>query len=238
MKEHNKEDKIIVDRKRLMLALKQTIESSKNIETRQGLAVDIELKNNSWQTITNDGTLYKSKAIILAPGTFLGSNIFWGSYTIGAGRPGEIASKRLLKNLIKKGLKFKKTKLYCGPRIDGRTLDFKKYINIIEKQRVNIIPEGTGTKEMYVDGLENAKSEEEQLKALREIKGMENIIITRPGYGIKYNVLSPLQINNDLENINFPGLYFCGRVNGMTEYESTASQGYIAGLNAFKKIGK
>ena len=238
IKKDNTEDIIIFDRKRQMMALKVIIESHENIETRQGLAIDFALKGKNYQTITNDGTSYNSKAIILAPGTFLDSNIFWGSYSISAGRPGEIASKRLLNNLIKKGFKFKEAKLYCGPKIDGRTLDLKKYIRNKGKHEVNIIPEGTETKEMYVDGLVTTKSEKEQLKALGEINGMENIIMTRPGYGIKYNVLSPLQINKKLENIKFPGIFFCGRINGITEYESTATQGYIAGLNAFKKINK
>jgi tRNA uridine 5-carboxymethylaminomethyl modification enzyme len=117
-------------------------------------------------------------------------------------------------------------------------MHLKKYSRNKEKQKLNIISEGTETKEMYVDGPVTAISEEEQLKELREIDGMENIIMTRPGYGIKYNVLSPLQINKNLENIKFPGLFFCGRINGLVEYESTATQGYIAGINAFKKINK
>ncbi len=161
IKKGNTEDIILVDRKRQMIALKEIIESHKNIETRQGLAIDFDLKGNTYQTITNDGTSYNSKAIILAPGTFLDSNIFWGSYFISAGRPGEIAAKRLLNNLIKKGFKFKEAKLYCGPKIDGRTLNLKKYSRNKEKQNLNIISEGTETKEMYVDGLVTAKSEEE-----------------------------------------------------------------------------
>ncbi|MES0342346.1 MAG: FAD-dependent oxidoreductase, partial [Candidatus Humimicrobiaceae bacterium] len=95
---------------------------------------------------------------------------------------------------------------------------------------------GKETNELYVDGVLTANSEEEQLKTLREIKGLENVIMTRPGYGIKYNVLSPLQINKNLESKIFPGLFFCGRINGLSKYESTAAQGYLAGVNAFKKI--
>ncbi|MFC2145188.1 FAD-dependent oxidoreductase [Actinomycetota bacterium] len=241
IKNINKEstsDILVVNRKRFRMTLKEIIESHKNIKIRQGLVVDIDLKSNNYHTMTSDDTSYKSKAIILAPGTFLDSSIFWGSYNIEAGRPGEITSKRLLKNLIKKGFKFKETKLYSGAKIDGRSLELEKYINNSEKQKLNIMPEGVETNEMYVDGLNDAKSEEVQLKVLRKINGMKNIVMTRPGYGIKYNILSPLQINKDLESIKFPGLFFCGRINGISEYESTAAQGYSAGLNAFKKIKK
>jgi len=229
-------DMIIIDRKRQMIKLKEFIENHKNIETRQGLVVDIILKDGIYHTLTNDGTAYKSKAIILAPGTFLDSIIFWGSYNIAAGRPGEIASKQLLRKLIKIGFKFNEGKVYSGPRIDGRTIDLNKYIRNKESHELNIIPEGKETNEIYLDGLKAVNSEEEQIKILRKIKGMENAIITRPGYGIKYNILSPLQISKNFESKIFPGLFFCGRINGLSDYESSAAQGYFAGVNAVKKI--
>ena len=117
-------------------------------------------------------------------------------------------------------------------------MNIKKYIRYQEEQKLNIVPEGKETNEMYVDGLNSAGSEKVQLKALREISGLENAVMTRPGYGIKHNALPPLQIDKNLESIIFPGLFFCGRVNGILEYESAAAQGYIAGLNAIKKIKK
>ena len=234
----NTSDTIIIDRKRQMIKVKEIIENHVNIETRQALVVDLILTGSIYNVVTNDGYTYKSKAIILAPGTFLDSIIFWGSYHIAAGRPGEITSKKLLKNLNKIGFKFKEAKVYSGPRIDRRTLDPNKYIKNKDSHELNIIPEGKETNEFYVDGFKTANSEEQQLKTLRGIKGMENIIMTRPGYGIKYNILSPFQINKNLESKKFPGLFFCGRVNGLSEYESNAAQGYIAGVNALKKIIK
>jgi len=238
IRKDNSNNMTIVDRKRQMIKLKEIIENHKNVETRQALVIDLIPTGSIYHVVTNDGTIYKSKIIILATGTFLDSIIFWGSYNIAAGRPGEIASKRFLKNLIKIGFKFIEAKVYSGPRIDGRTLDINKYIKNKESHKLSIIPEGKETNEFYVDGFKTANSEEEQLKTLREIKGLENIIMTRPGYGIKYNVLSPLQIKKNLESKKFPGMFFCGRVNGLSEYEATAAQGYIAGLNAFKKIIK
>jgi len=237
-KKDNTSGMIVIDRKRQMINIKEIIENHENIETRQGLVVDIISKDGIYHTLINDGTVYKSKAIILAPGTFLDSKIFWGPYNIAAGRPGEIASRRLLRNLIRIGFKFKEVELYCGPRIDGRTLDLKKYIRNRESHKLNIIPEGKETNEFYIDGFKTANSEEEQLSNLREIKGLESVIMTRPGYGIKYNVLSPLQINKNLESKKFPGLFFCGRISGLLEYEYTAAQGYLAGLNAAKKTKK
>jgi tRNA U34 5-carboxymethylaminomethyl modifying enzyme MnmG/GidA len=236
LKKDFNEDKIFFDRKRQMISLKGIIEKQKNIETRQSLVIDIVLKENIYHTQTNDGTSYKSKSIIMAPGTFLNSNIFWGSYSVAAGRPGEITSKKLLINLKKIGFKFKRARLYSNPKIDIRSLNKKKYIKNADKHNLNLIPEGIETKELYINGIKTDKSEEEQLKELRKIKGMEDIVITRPGYGINYNVLSPLQINKNLESKKFPGLFFCGKINGTEKYEQIAAQGYLAGLNAYKKI--
>ena len=236
LKNNKIKDFIIIDRKRLMMALKAILERQKNITIRQSLVIDIVPESNIFNTLTNDGTTYKSKAVILAPGTFLDSNIFWGNYNIAAGRPGEIASKKLLNNLIKIGFKFKKAKLYAGPKIDGRTLDLNKYYRNKKKFKLNIIPEGKETKEMYIDGFNNSNGEEEQLKTMRRIQGLENVIMTRPGYGINYNILSPSQINKNLESKKFPGLFFCGRINGRIKYEDTAAEGYLAGTNASKKV--
>ncbi len=237
-KKDNINNLMIIDRKRLMIAIKEILEKQNNIAMRQCLVIDIDIKNNIYNTRTNDGSTYKSKAVIIAPGTFLGSNIFWGNYNIAAGRPGEITSKKLLKNLIKIGFKFKKTKLYIGPKIDGRTINLNKYNRNKEKLKLNIIPEGKETNEMYVDGFNNASSEEEQLKKLKETYGFENAIMTRPGFGINYSVLSPSQINKNLESKKFPGLFFCGRINGLIKYEDAAAEGYLAGSTASKKIQK
>ena len=104
------------------------------------------------------------------------------------------------------------------------------------KYKVDIVTEGKDTREMYIDGFNTAMDGDMQSSALKLIEGLENAIITRPGYGISYNTLSPLQINKKLESKKFPGLYFCGKINGALEYEDSATQGYIAGINAVRGI--
>ncbi len=59
-----------------------------------------------------------------------------------------------------------------------------KYIKNKDSHELNIIPEGKETNEFYVDGFKTANSEEQQLKTLRGIKGMENIdkkVVTQSG---------------------------------------------------------
>lgn len=283
----NNGDKIIVDRKRHMMDIKRIIEYKEDLSTRQGLVTEVSFKNDIYTTITSDGISYKSKAVIIACGTYLDSYIFWGGHSFSAGRPGEITSKRLIINLKIMGFSFEPSTMYAGPKIDGRTLDLKNngtekiayypayleqscidYINstsvnkkyrhnleyrdhrksnqaveeIISgpdkkgKYKVDIVAEGKDTREMYIDGFNTAMDEEIQSSALKLIEGLKNTIITRPGYGIRYNTLSPVQINKKFESKNFPGLYFCGKINGALKYEDSAVQGYIAGMNASRRI--
>ena len=60
--------------------------------------------------------------------------------------------------------------------------------------------------------------------------------ITRPGYGVEYDRLSPSQVNGYFESKLIPGLFFAGQINGTNSYEESAAQGVIAGINASRKI--
>ena len=122
---------------------------------------------------------------------------------------------------------------YC-PSIEDKVLRFK------DKKRylVFIQPEGVDSGEMYLHGLSTTFSEEVQMEILKRIKGLENSVITRPGYGVEYDYLLPNQIKSDLESIENGGIFFAGQINGTTGYEEAAAQGTIAGINAARKSRK
>jgi len=119
---------------------------------------------------------------------------------------------------------------YC-PSIEDKV---NKFYNKI-RHMVFIQPEGTESNEMYLHGLFTTFSEEVQQGIIRRIKGLENAIITRPGYGVEYDYLCPFQINSNLESKKHTGIYFAGQINGSTGYEEAAAQGIIAGYNAALK---
>lgn len=71
-----------------------------------------------------DGTVLRSKAVILATGTFLGARMFRGKDRQEGGRIGERSAAPLGLQLKDMGLPIGRLKTGTPPRIDGRTIDW------------------------------------------------------------------------------------------------------------------
>jgi tRNA uridine 5-carboxymethylaminomethyl modification enzyme len=119
---------------------------------------------------------------------------------------------------------------YC-PSIEDKVVRFS------EKSRHQLFlePEGLNTSEYYLNGFSSSLPASIQLEALRTIPGLENVIMTRPGYAVEYDFFPPHQIYATMESKIIPGLYFAGQVNGTSGYEEAAAQGIMAGINAVLK---
>lgn len=120
---------------------------------------------------------------------------------------------------------------YC-PSIEDKINRFAER----DRHQIFVEPEGSRTCEIYVNGFSTSLPEDIQLKALRKIKGFENVKMFRPGYAIEYDYFPPTQLTLTLETKNIRNLYFAGQINGTTGYEEAASQGLMAGINAHLKI--
>ncbi|TLF46509.1 tRNA uridine-5-carboxymethylaminomethyl(34) synthesis enzyme MnmG [Maribacter aurantiacus] len=107
-----------------------------------------------------------------------------------------------------------------------------------ESHQMFIEPEGWDTVEIYVNGFSTSLPEDVQFKALRSVKGFENVKFFRPGYAIEYDYFPPTQLKHTLETKLIENLYFAGQINGTTGYEEAASQGLMAGINAHLKINE
>jgi tRNA uridine 5-carboxymethylaminomethyl modification enzyme len=116
---------------------------------------------------------------------------------------------------------------YC-PSIEDKIVTFSQK----DSHQLFLEPEGKRTHEMYLNGFSSSLPLEIQFKALKRIKGLENVKIFRPGYAIEYDYYQPTQLRNTLETKNLHNLYFAGQINGTTGYEEAAGQGLIAGINA------
>ncbi|MCL4386735.1 MAG: FAD-dependent oxidoreductase, partial [Cyanobacteria bacterium] len=142
----------IVDKRNFSLFYKYYMETLDNLETRQGLVVNIEKCNLNedirYKVILNDNSMFFTKSIIITTGTFLDANIIWGKNKINAGRHGEINSISFDKNLKNIGYEFKKIKTYISPGIDKKTIDLKKLRKI----------KSTEQGDLYIDNLEQFKS--------------------------------------------------------------------------------
>lgn len=102
-----------------------------------------------------------------------------------------------------------------------------------DQHQIFLEPEGLSTVEMYVNGFSTSLPENIQYEALRKIPGFENVKMFRPGYAIEYDYFPPTQLKQTLETNLVKNLYFAGQINGTTGYEEAASQGLMAGINAY-----
>tara|TARA_B100002049_G_C16057750_1_gene366602 strand:- start:384 stop:1469 length:1086 start_codon:yes stop_codon:yes gene_type:complete len=107
-----------------------------------------------------------------------------------------------------------------------------------DSHQIFVEPEGWDTVEVYVNGFSTSLPEDVQFKALRSVKGFENVKFFRPGYAIEYDYFPPTQLKHTLETKLVENLYFAGQINGTTGYEEAASQGLMAGINAHLKINE
>ena len=107
-----------------------------------------------------------------------------------------------------------------------------------DSHQLFVEPEGWNTVEVYVNGFSTSLPEDVQYKALKSVKGFENVKFFRPGYAIEYDYFPPTQLKHTLETKLIDNLYFAGQINGTTGYEEAASQGLMAGINAHLKINE
>jgi len=120
---------------------------------------------------------------------------------------------------------------YC-PSIEDKIVTFKDKTG----HQLFIEPEGEDTVEYYINGFASSLPLEVQLRALRKVKGLENVEIFRPGYAIEYDFFQPTQLKHTLETKRISNLYFAGQINGTTGYEEAGAQGLMAGINSVLKM--
>ena len=75
---------------------------------------------------TSTGALFKSQAVILTAGTFLGGKLFIGRTSFEGGRIGELASHGLTEQLVSLGIRTGRMKTGTPPRIDISSVDTSK----------------------------------------------------------------------------------------------------------------
>lgn len=120
---------------------------------------------------------------------------------------------------------------YC-PAIEDKIVSFPDR----QRHQLFIEPEGSSTKEMYIQGASSTLPEEVQNEFYKHIIGLENGQIMRPAYGIEYDTIDPTILKRTLEHREIKNLFFAGQVNGTSGYEEAGAQGIIAGINAARNI--
>jgi tRNA uridine 5-carboxymethylaminomethyl modification enzyme len=120
---------------------------------------------------------------------------------------------------------------YC-PSIETKIVTFADK----EMHQLFLEPEGVDSNEYYINGFSSSLPWQIQWQALRTVKGLENVVLYRPGYAIEYDFFDPTQLLHTLETKKIKNLFFAGQINGTTGYEEAAGQGLVAGISAHQNI--
>ncbi|MGF1479825.1 MAG: tRNA uridine-5-carboxymethylaminomethyl(34) synthesis enzyme MnmG [Cyanophyceae cyanobacterium] len=116
------------DKREYAAVMKELVENQENLTIREGMVTDLVLgKNDDIQGVqTYFGTCFRTRAVILTTGTFLGGRIWIGSKSMSAGRAGEFAAVGLTDTLNRLGFETGRLKTGTPARVDRRTVDYSR----------------------------------------------------------------------------------------------------------------
>jgi tRNA uridine 5-carboxymethylaminomethyl modification enzyme len=119
--------RVQADRRLYKAAIHRLIDTQEGLEIVEGEAAALRLDGRRVAGLDlADGRTLRSKAVVLATGTFLGGKLHFGRTSHEGGRIGERAATALAGQLRELGLPLARLKTGTPPRLDGRTVDWAR----------------------------------------------------------------------------------------------------------------
>ncbi len=115
------------DRRRYQAVMKQTLERQEHLRLKQGEVVSLSVEDGRVASVTTDkGAVWRTRAVVIASGTYLGGRTITGEAVRASGPDGLAAALPLTDCLRELGLRLRRFKTGTPPRINARTVDFSK----------------------------------------------------------------------------------------------------------------
>ncbi len=138
------------DKRKYHINMKQEIEGQENLDIIQNEAVEIEVENEKIKgVLTQTGSYYKSKSIIICTGTYLKGRIYIGKVNYEGGPGGLFPSNDLSNSLKDLGVKLQRLKTGTPARVHSDTIDYSQMI--IQEGDEKIIPFSFMTENIDID---------------------------------------------------------------------------------------
>jgi tRNA uridine 5-carboxymethylaminomethyl modification enzyme len=109
------------------LKWRELLENTSNLDFYQDMVKGLLVKKNRCHgVVTGLGHEIRAKSVVLTNGTFLNGIVHIGEKNFGGGRMAEKAATGITEQLISLGFESDRLKTGTPPRIDGRSLDYRK----------------------------------------------------------------------------------------------------------------
>ncbi|EEG76926.1 tRNA uridine-5-carboxymethylaminomethyl(34) synthesis enzyme MnmG [Dethiobacter alkaliphilus] len=109
--------------------MRTVLENTPNLDLQQATVERFQVKGGRIRgVITQNGTMYKTQAVVLTAGTYLRGRIIVGASMTAGGPNGQLASTKLSGYLKRIGLELLRFKTGTPPRIHRDSIDFSKTV--------------------------------------------------------------------------------------------------------------
>lgn len=116
-----------IDRKKYHQYMKNVLEKQDNIDIYQGEVTEIIIENSKVYGVkTKTGAIYRTKAIVLATGTYLKGRVIIGDVSYESGPDGVFPANELSQSLKKEGIDLRRFKTGTPARINIRTMNLSE----------------------------------------------------------------------------------------------------------------